>query len=383
MDFDIRHSDFVIRVALAKNRVLDYSPAMPISGSYRRKGGSGTGRLRSAAVCLGLEVFLAAGCAGTSSPPRLAANADQPPLPISDDGLPRNSAVQLASYSNDSRPAVTVAAKPVADDPAYRLPSLKLATDGPLHRLLEPSNDGPWSPDQAVLPWAEFHDNQVTVHNIRNAYYRTVDDYTVRLHTKTFDLRRLTSVDFIVVPFNDNPAIAHVMLSFGFEDKDYLVSSVEIRKRVGQSYSTVTGFFNQYTLMYVLADERDVLWKETIGFQQEAFVYRTRATPEQAQEMFVDVMRRVNKLVREPEFYNTLTNNCTTNVRTHVNHLLPDGVPYDYRVLLPGYSDELAYDLGLIVAKGSFEETRAAAKVNYNAYLYRDDPDFSQKIRGK
>ena len=99
--------------------------------------------------------------------------------------------------------------------------------------------------------------------------------------------------------------------------------------------------------------------------------------------MFVDVMRRVNKLVREPEFYNTITNNCTTNVRNHVNHLMPDEVPYDYRVLLPGYSDELAYDLGLIEANGSFEETKAAAKVNFNAYLYRDDPDFSRKIRAK
>ena len=238
---------------------------MPISGSYRRKGGSGTGRLRGAAVCLGLAAFLAAGCAGTSSPPpQLAANPEEPPLPISDDGLPRRDPVHLAQLFDPlwpRRPA-TLAAKPAADDRAYRLPSLKLATDGPVLRLLEPTNDGPWSPDQAVLPWAEFHDNQVTVHNIRNSYYRTVDDYTVRLYNKTFDLRKLTSVDFIVVPFNDNPAIAHVMLSFGFEDKDYLVSSVEIRKRAGQTYSALTGFFNQYTLMYVLADERDVLWKE-------------------------------------------------------------------------------------------------------------------------
>lgn len=347
---------------------------MPILGSYRRKGGSGAGRLRGAAVCLGLAAFLAAGCVGTSSPPRLGANAEEPPLPISDDGLPRGRSVQLTSYSTPGAPA---------DDPSFRLPSLKLASDGPLQRVLEPSNDGPWSPDQAVLPWAEFHDNQVTVHNIRNCYYRTVDDYTVRLYSKTFDLRKLTSIDFMVVPFDDDPAIAHVMLSFGFQDKDYLVSSVEIRKRVGQKYSALTGFFNQYTLMYVLADERDVLWKSTIGYEQEAFLYRTKATPKQAQEMFVDVMRRVNKLVREPEFYNTITNNCTTNVRNHVNHLMPGDVPYDYRVLLPGYSDELAYDLGLIEAKGSFEETKAAAKVNFNAYLYRDAPDFSQKIRGK
>jgi len=359
---------------------------MPISGSYRRKGGSGTGRLRNSAVCLGLVAFLAAGCTGTSVPPHpahLAANTDPAPLPIDGDGLPNDNAVRFASYANDARPATISALKPAADDQPFQLPSFKLATDGPLQQLFEPTNDGPWSPDQTVLPWAEFHDDQVTVHNIRNSYYRTVDDYTVRLYTKTFDLRRLTSVDFIIVPFNDNPSIAHAMLSFGFEDRDYLISSVEIRKRAGQKYSALTGFFNQYTLMYVLADERDIMWKETIGFQQEAFVYRTKATPKQAQEMFVDVMRRVNKLVREPEFYNTLTNNCTTNIRNHVNHLLPDDVPYDYRVLLPGYSDELAYDLGLLQAKGSFAETKAAAKVNFNVYLYRDDPDFSRKIRGK
>ncbi len=162
------------------------------------------------------------------------ASADSLPLPISDDGLPRSDSVQVASYSTASQPAGTLTAKPLADNPSHDLPSLTLASGGPVQRLLEPTNDGPWSPDQAVLPWAEFHDTQVTVHNIRNSYYRTVDDYTVRLYTKTFDLRALTSVDLIVVPFNDNPQIAHVMLSFGFQDKDYLVSSVEIRKRTGR-----------------------------------------------------------------------------------------------------------------------------------------------------
>jgi hypothetical protein len=354
-------------------------PAMPISGNYSRKGGSRTDSLRWSAVCLGLAFLLAAGCAGTSVP--LSTTADAPPLPIGDDGLPRPDSVRQASYSPDCPPA-SVAAKPVIDDGSLRLPSLQLATDGPLQRLISPSNEGPWSPDQAVLPWAEFHDNLVTVHNIRNSSYRTVDDYTVRLYDKTFDLRKLTALDFIVVPFSDNPSIAHVMISFSFEDRDFLVSSVEIRKRVGQSYSALNGFFNQYSLMYVLADERDVLWKETIGYPQEAFLYRTTATPKLTQEMFVDVMRRVNKLTRQPEFYNTITNNCTTNIRNHVNHLLPDRIPYDYRVLLPGYSDEMAYDLGLIKAHGSYEETKAAAKVNFNVYLYQDDPDFSRKIRG-
>lgn len=353
-----------------------------------------------AEVFLGLAAFLAGGCAGVSEPPSIDASRDPPPLPITAEGYPRG-LVQPVGWTSESDPASKpdAQARPTTSsfarapssndgnpfsklDIASYLPSPKLATDGPIARLVEPSNEGPWTPDQAVLPWAEFAGDLVTVHNIRNSYYRTVDDYTVRLYTKTYDLRKLTSIDLIVVPFNDNPAIAHVALSFGFEDKDFFISSVEIRKRTGQSYSALAGFFNQYTIMYVLTDEHDFIWKETTGFQQEAYIYRTKATPRQAQEMFVDIMGRVNKLVREPEFYNSITNNCTTNIRNHVNHLLPDKVPYNYHVLLPGYAPEMAYELGLIEKKGTFEETKAAAKVNYNAYLYADDPQFSRKIRG-
>jgi len=357
---------------------------MNVWQSLHRKRAGGAGRLRRAAVILGFCAFLA-GCCGTSLPRSDSARSDSdspntsldpPPLPITRDGYLRDGSMKLTSF--EPRDASRSSA---ADADWTTLPSPQLATDGPVARFISPTNDGPWTPDQAVLPWAEFRNEAVEVHNIRNSLYRTVDDYTVRLYNKTFDLRRLTSIDLIVVPFNDDPSIAHVALSFGFEDKDFLVSSVEIRKRAGQEYSALYGFFNQYTLMYVLVNERDLIWKETIGFSSELYIYRTKATPKQAQEIFVDVMRRVNKLAREPEFYNTITNNCTTNVRNHVNRILPDKVPYDYRVLLPGYSDEMAYDLGLIKPNGSFAETRAAAKINYKAYLYRDAPEFSQKIR--
>jgi hypothetical protein len=385
---------------------------MQFSACYRLKGGCGTGRLRHFAVFLGLAAFLAGGCIGAPEPRPMGSAAadpysdpyrDPPPLQLGSDGNLhgqfKQGQVQQAGWNSDSdghtadrigtqptrgvipnrAPPGYAAAKP---DLTTYLPSLQLATDGPLARLVVPSNDGPWTPDQAVLPWADFNGDLITVHNVRNSYYRTVDDYTVRLYTKTYDLRKLTSIDLIVVPFNDNPAIAHVAISFGFEDRDFLVTSVEIRKRSGQTYSAAAGFFNQYTIMYVLADEHDVVWKETTGFKCEMYVYRTKATPRQAQEIFVDVLGRANKLVHEPEFYNTVTNNCTTNLRNHVNRLLPDKVPYNYRVLLPGYAPEMAYELGLIEKKGTFEETKAAAKVNYNAYLYADDPQFSRKIRG-
>jgi len=250
-----------------------------------------------------------------------------------------------------------------------------------LVKFLKPSNHRDWSPDQAVLPWADINGHEVTIHNIRNAQYRTVDDYDVRHYDKTYDLDQLTSVDFIVVPFADTPSIAHVMLSFGFDDRDFLVLSVEIRKEKGEKYSAVGGFFRQYELMYVLADERDVVWKNAVGWLCDVYLYRARATPEQVRALLLDVLQRVNKLRDEPEFYHSLTNNCTTNIRNHINRLVPDRVPYDYRVLLPGYSDHLAYDLGLLQTDTSFEETRLRSRINYLAYLYLDDPDFSRKIR--
>ncbi|MFZ5832759.1 MAG: DUF4105 domain-containing protein [Planctomycetota bacterium] len=244
-----------------------------------------------------------------------------------------------------------------------------------------PSNNRIWAKDQQVLPRAEFRGNLVTVRNIRSAEYRSVDDFDVAYYDKTFDIDRLTSVDFIVVPFNDIPGIAHTMLSFGFEDQEFLGVSVEIRKEEGESYSPVRGFFNQYELMYVAADERDLILKNTNHWLCDVYLYRTTATPEKARRLFLDVTDRMNKLAVQPEFYNTVSNNCTTNIRDHINRCFPNRIPYDYRVLLPGYSDELAYDLGLIEADGSYEETRLKARVNYQAYLHREAADFSRKIR--
>jgi len=258
-------------------------------------------------------------------------------------------------------------------------PSLKLNDD--LFKTLKPSNDRDWTPEQAKLAEAAFSGHKVTIRNIRDCRWRTLDDFTASYYDKTFDLRELRSVDFIVVPFNETPSLGHTMLSFGFEGDDYLAVSIEIRRERGERYNAIAGFFQQYELIYVVASEHDVIQRRVNCDLSDVYVYRSTATPEQAQDLFIDVMRRVNKLAKEPEFYDTLTNNCTTNIRNHVNHLKPDKVPYDYRVLLPGYSDKLAYDLGLIEQHGSYEETRLRARVNYQAYLHRDDPNFSREIR--
>ena len=253
--------------------------------------------------------------------------------------------------------------------------------NNPMMSMLRPSNERDWVPEQAVLPRAEFLGNEVLVHNIRYCKYNSADDAVVEHYDKRFDLDRIKSVDFLICPFPVMPGVAHTMISFGFEGDEYLGVSVEVRKEKGETYDPLKGLLRQYEIMYVVADERDLVQLRTNHWQNEVFLYPTRATPQAAREMFVDVMRRVNKLYVAPEFYDTLTNNCTTNIVRHVNHLSPNRIPLDYRVLMAGHSDELAYDLGLLDTEDSFEQTKARAGVNYQAYLHRNDADFSAKIR--
>lgn len=231
------------------------------------------------------------------------------------------------------------------------------------------------------MPRAEFRGDKVLVRNIRNCKYLPDDEIMVEHYDKCFDLDCIKSVDFLVCPFPSAPDMAHTMISFGFEGDQYLAVSVEVRKEKGESYDPVKGLLRQYELMYVVADERDVIQLRTNYWQSEVFLYPTRATPKAAREMFVDVMRRVNKLYFTPEYYDTLTNNCTTNIVRHVNRLSPQKIPSDYRVLLSGNSDRLAYDLGLLDTDTTFDATKARSGVNYLAYLHRNDADFSAKIR--
>ena len=266
-------------------------------------------------------------------------------------------------------------------DPKDAMYPTTLELDKDLFKFLTPSNDRDWTPEQAVLTTVDFHGDRATVHNIRDCQWRREDDFTLARYNRTFDLKQLKTVDFIVVPFSDIPGVGHTMLSFGFADGDYLAVSVEIRKEHGEEFNPIAGLFRQYELIYVVAAERDVIQKRVNCDLSDVYVYRSTATPEQARLLFDDVMQRVDGLANKPEFYDTLTNNCTTNIRRHINHLKSGLVPYDYHVLLPGYSDELAYNLDLIEHHGSYAQTRQRARVNEAAYIHRNSADFSQAIR--
>ena len=210
---------------------------------------------------------------------------------------------------------------------------------------IEPSNQRDWQTEVAVLPYAIRDGDLVTLHNIRNFDYRTEQDFVARYDDRTFDLRRLDAVDLIAVYWAGD-AIAHIMVSFGFAG-DHVAFSIETRKEKGEPYSSIAGFFKRYELIYVVGDERDLIRVRTNYRRPEelVYLYRTRAGPEAARRLFLEYVDKINQLKERPEFYNTLTTNCTTDVWSLVR-ALSDQFPLDWRVLLSGYFPEYAYDLG-------------------------------------
>lgn len=272
--------------------------------------------------------------------------------------------------------------------PGCRTTDLSSAADSqdtlppaPLEDSLFPSNLRNWSPDVAVLPYADIGDRTITVHNIRNVSYQSDSDYVVQHYDHTFDLNRIQGLDFIVVPFKGASALAHTMLSFDFRGDEHLCLSVEARLERGEKYSPLGGSLRQYELIYVLADERDVIVRRTRHRSSEVYLYHTVATPDQAKRVFVDAMKRVNKLYNEPEFYDTLTNNCTTNIVRHVNILRPGDIPYDPRILFTGLSDQLAFEQGMLKAEGTFEQTKQRANITQQSNRFADQTDYSAQIR--
>ena len=227
-----------------------------------------------------------------------------------------------------------------------------------------PSLSRDWQATHAAMPSAEFADGKVHVRGIRDFLYLSEDQYVPRYFDDTFELDGIEGVDFVMVPFAETPTLAHTMLSFRFRDGRVLGVSAEARLEEGETYHPVSGAVHQFELMYVVATERDLVALRTEHRDVDVFIHPIRIRPDRAKLLLVDVLHRVNKLASEPEFYDTVTNNCTTNIVRHVNNLSPGRVPLSWRVLLPGYSDQLAYELGLLETDLPFEEARRLAQVN-------------------
>lgn len=246
---------------------------------------------------------------------------------------------------------------------------------------LQPSNTRDWLPDVAELPWAEIEGDRVVLHNVRNVDYRTETDYTARWETRRYDLSQMRGIDLFVTYWG-SPYIAHPILSFQFGGDTHLALSIETRKEVGEEYSTVRGFFRQYELIFVAADERDVVRLRTNYRKgEEVYLYRTTVPPQLARAIFVNYLASINKRRNQPEWYNALTKNCTTDIRTQTAGTV-DGGPmrWDWRLLVSGLGDQMAYEQGLLAGGLPFEELKRRAHINPVA-REANVAEFSQRIR--
>ena len=246
--------------------------------------------------------------------------------------------------------------------------------------LKTPSHDRNWKTEHARLPVAEFEEQRVTVRNVRNFSYNP--DGGIReaeYFDHTYDLGKVTELWYGISHFYGY-GLAHTFLSFGFADGARLVLSIEARQEIGETYRPLTGLFRNYELIFVIADERDVIGVRTHVRGERVYLYRIKANLEYIRRFLRIMLDRVNGIQTRPEFYNTIIDNCMTGILEHVEGLSWFDIFFDYRVLLPGYSDEVAYELGILVGDGSLAELRAAARLD-PARTAIDDQDFSDKIR--
>jgi hypothetical protein len=244
---------------------------------------------------------------------------------------------------------------------------------------LKPSNDCPWQPDVTQTAWAEINGDEITIHNVRNCDYRTATDFTPHWETRTVRLSQITGMD-VAINYWGSPWIAHPIVSFQFADALPLCFSIETRKTIGQQYSTLEGFYRQYTLIYIVADERDCIRLRTNYRREDVYLYHTLASPAQARERFREYVNTLNALHENPRWYNAVTSNCTTSIRAQ--RAAKIRTPWDWRILLNGKADEMLYQDHAVATGGlSFTELKQRSLINERARAADQDPNFSRIIR--
>jgi hypothetical protein len=248
---------------------------------------------------------------------------------------------------------------------------------------IKPSNHRHWQSDLARLPYATIDDaDTVTVHNIRNFDYQSEFEFSPAYYSKSFDLNKLEGVDLFAVYWM-GPAIAHTIMSFNFGGKDHLAVSIEARKESDEGYSTIKGFFRQYELTYIVADERDVIRLRTNYRKnppEDVYLYSLKPPKENVRRLFLEYIRKINELHENPAFYNTLLDNCTTSIwfNTRVN---PGHLPFSWKILLSGYVPAYIYESNGFATNLPFEELQRLAHINQVAQAADKAPDFSKRIR--
>jgi hypothetical protein len=244
---------------------------------------------------------------------------------------------------------------------------------------LTPTNDHDWADDVAQIATGTVDGSRVTLHKVRNFDWRSQTDHTQRWETRTYDLDHMRTVDMIM-SYWKGPAIAHMLISFGFDAGEQVVFSVEVRRQRTQAFSEIGGFFKEFELSIIAADERDVVRLRANVRREDVYLYRLQLPQDAMRSLFLGYVGEANSLIDSPRFYNTITVNCTTLVYQMMKRIV-GRLPLDYRLLFSGYLPKYVYRVGGLDRGYSLEELRRRGRITERARISDRSESFSADIR--
>ncbi|MCV6598649.1 MAG: DUF4105 domain-containing protein [Mangrovicoccus sp.] len=244
---------------------------------------------------------------------------------------------------------------------------------------LHPPAEGVWAPDVAEQVTGEIEGDVLVLKGVRDFDWQSANEATPHWITQRYDLDQLASVD-LFLSYWAGPQMAHMIVSFGFADGQYLTWSVEVRRSLGGVFSPIADAFKANPLVIIAATEKDVIGLRTNLRKEDVRLFRLATDKQSARRLLTEYVHAANVLSRTPRWYNSITTNCTTVV-WKMMRAMGARPSWDWRMIVNGYLPEYAYDAGSLNPHYSVQELRELGSVSPKGQAFGVKPGYSQAIR--